>query len=649
MPSNRLRRATLVAIAVMLPSALLNPAMAAFASGGVLPRPSDADRFGYSVDLNDDGSLAVVGSPGSGPAQGRAYVFSITGATYSLVATLMPSDGADGDGFGASVAIDGQLVVVGAANAVGHPSKAYMFVRPKTGWDGDLMESAQLVPSSSSNPQGFGMAVDVDGLVAVVADQEGAFVYVQTSTGWTGTMTESATLTGGSASSVAIDGTVIVTGDPAACTGCNAHVYERPLLIGWRGAVGPSATLLSPGGLNRFGTVAIDGDTVVVGAPGEDITRTISDDGAAYVFVRSGATWTGSLTAAARLHASVPTLNARFGRAVAVEGDTVVVGASGLSLFAEPAVGWAGDLDPSAALGASINGSTPVDIQGGTILAGDQALSLNGGRQGNVFVLLPDADADFVPDAVDNWPAYANHDQADLDVDGAGDVCDADDDADGAPDGLDNCPSVANADQADVDQDGAGDGCDTDDDDDGIGDASDNCPANANGDQLDTDADRAGNACDTDDDGDGDPDAWDNCALVPNPSQFDLDADGAGDRCDGANRAAIDVLPGVSPNVVRASGRFVPVAILGTPGFDPASRIDRATLRFGRLGTEAQVVGTCRVGDVNGDGIADLTCDFEIRRTGLGVKDRAATLSGTTLGLEAAAFSGTDAVTLARP
>ena len=70
-----------------------------------------------------------------------------------------------------------------------------------------------------------------------------------------------------------------------------------------------------------------------------------------------------------------------------------------------------------------------------------------------------DSDLDGAPDATDNCPGLVN-DQADLDVDGAGDPCDADDDNDATADGTDNCPTVPNADQRDTDGDGTGDTCD---------------------------------------------------------------------------------------------------------------------------------------------------------------------------------------------
>lgn len=78
-----------------------------------------------------------------------------------------------------------------------------------------------------------------------------------------------------------------------------------------------------------------------------------------------------------------------------------------------------------------------------------------------------DSDKDLIGRAFDNCPSLANSDQADLDSDGQGDVCDTDDDGDGVVDLSDNCALIANADQADLDGDGDGNVCDSDIDGDG--------------------------------------------------------------------------------------------------------------------------------------------------------------------------------------
>lgn len=87
-----------------------------------------------------------------------------------------------------------------------------------------------------------------------------------------------------------------------------------------------------------------------------------------------------------------------------------------------------------------------------------------------------DRDEDGVPDLEDNCPDTPNPDQADLDGDGLGDVCDSDRDGDGFPNESDNCPDIANPEQGNYDGDEQGDVCDSDDDNDGVLDTDDPFP-----------------------------------------------------------------------------------------------------------------------------------------------------------------------------
>ncbi|MEK6901002.1 MAG: thrombospondin type 3 repeat-containing protein, partial [Nanoarchaeota archaeon] len=191
----------------------------------------------------------------------------------------------------------------------------------------------------------------------------------------------------------------------------------------------------------------------------------------------------------------------------------------------------------------------------------------------------PDLDWDGVPNVQDNCVAVPNADQADIDGDDIGNVCDAQDDRDNDNDSvrdeIDNCPAVANVDQADADDDDIGDLCDNDNDQDGVDNDVDNCIFFPNANQVDADGDNQGDACDNDlndgpqgdsdadgvqnavdifcpntpagaqvneqgcspaqldRDGDGDLNGQDNCPEQANADQADADGDGIGDVCDG--------------------------------------------------------------------------------------------------------------------
>lgn len=138
--------------------------------------------------------------------------------------------------------------------------------------------------------------------------------------------------------SSAIDGDILVVGAPGddvdgKVDQGSAYVFVRPA-GGWGDAITHQARLIASDGQagDVFGAVAVSGDTIVVGAmacPNVNVcnTRPVTTKGAAYVFVKPAGGWNGTLNEQARLTASDGAGNDLFGAAVSIDGDTIVVSA----------------------------------------------------------------------------------------------------------------------------------------------------------------------------------------------------------------------------------------------------------------------------------------------------------------------------------
>ena len=107
-------------------------------------------------------------------------------------------------------------------------------------------------------------------------------------------------------------------------------------------------------------------------------------------------------------------------------------------------------------------------------------------------------------------------------------------------------------------------------------------------------------------------------------------------------RVEIDIMPRTRRNPVHPKRwELVPVAILGSPGFDVLN-VDRTTLAFGPSGAAPSNAKSWRARDVNGDGHVDLLTFFRARETGIVKGDSRACLSGATV--SGTRFEGCDAV-----
>jgi hypothetical protein len=294
---------------------------------------SASDAFAVSVSISGD--TAVVGAPfddtTGGANAGSAYVFLRSGGVWTQQQRLQASDGSADDNFGSSVSIAGDTVVIGTP--LDDPpggvdaGSAYVFVRSGGVWT----EQQKLLASDGAalDRFGFSVAVFADTVVVGAPDADtpasfagSVYVFVRSGTTWS----EQQKLLGSGQSSnnfgrsVSISGDTLVGGAPFHPVG-RAFVYVRSGT-----AWSLQQTLISFDGLlgDNFGrSVSVSGDTAVIGAPGFDFPGAFNA-GQAYVFVRSGTTWSEQQ----RLKASDASGGDIFGDSVSLDGDTVVVGAS---------------------------------------------------------------------------------------------------------------------------------------------------------------------------------------------------------------------------------------------------------------------------------------------------------------------------------
>ncbi len=273
-------------------------------------------KFGASVSVSGD--LIVVGAPGEeteGLNSGAAYVFTRSGSAWTQGALLKGPNTEAGDKFGEAVAASGNTVIVGApaesssATGVGGSQNnngallsgaVYVFSGSGTNWP----QQAYLKASNTGAGDQFGGAVAMSGETLVV----GAAVERSNATGVNGDQNNNSALASGA-----------------------AYVFIRT------GAAWSQQAYLKASNTNTFDdfghSVAIAGDRIVVGAPGEasasvgvngnQSDNSSTNSGAAYVFLRTGSVWSQE----AYLKASNTGNGDQFGKAVAISADRIAAGA----------------------------------------------------------------------------------------------------------------------------------------------------------------------------------------------------------------------------------------------------------------------------------------------------------------------------------
>jgi hypothetical protein len=478
--------------------------------------------------------------------------------TQNEIQKLLASDGSARHSFGWSVAVDGDTAVIGARGDDYNgdlTGSAYVFTRSAGSvWT----EQQKLTASDGARLDQFGMTVALDGDTTVLGARGNGTTYVFTRSKW-------------------------------------GVWRERQKL-------------------NAFGSIALSGDTIVIGDSGDDENGASS--GAAYVFIRGkGGNWSEQQ----KLTASDGAVWDQFGGSVALSGDTIVIGAandddngesSGSAyVFTRSAGGvWTEQQKLTASDGASEDAFGSVALDGNIAVIGASRDDDNGWRSGSAYV--------FTRSAGGVWTEQQKLTASDgerLDffgesvaVDGVTVVIGAwGNDDDGSESGsaymfTRNAGGVWTEQQKLIASDAEW-------------------------------SDRFGES------------------VTVDGGTAIIGARGEGDGGSAyvfmlGTNVHIDIKPGNKRNKInpRSRGRIW-VAILSNTDnaspFDPASQVDIPTVEFGPDGATAN---RYKLKDINKDGLGDLLLRFKIRKTGIACRDTEATLTGKTF--DGLSFTGTDSI-----
>ena len=287
----------------------------------LLPRSyDDPSYFGTSVAL--DGSTAIVGAPLPG-YRGTAYAFERLGGAWSVGRELGASYGPSG---GIAVALDGDTAAVGDPSGSPLPA-VHVFVRTGSTWS-----LQATLGSPSSGADGFGAAVALEGDVLVVgAPRDGArgvaagaaHVFPRSGATWgTAARLEAADAAPGDVfgTQVALSGDVLVVGAPSDATPGGRAIVFRGSGRTWveQGALVPPPGVVAAhegrGLAVRPGMIAVGGPSSLVGGVAH---------GAVHLYRETASGWSPEAT----ITRTPGVAHASFGVAVSMSGQTLLVGA----------------------------------------------------------------------------------------------------------------------------------------------------------------------------------------------------------------------------------------------------------------------------------------------------------------------------------
>jgi hypothetical protein len=294
------------------------------------PQPAADDHFGESLAASERWLLVGVPADANvgGMRTGSVVVFESIGGQYVEHSRLFAADGAAGDAFGIAVSVDGDTAVVGAWNdslpAGSGAGSVYVFDFDGVAWNA----GPKLVAPDGATGDGFGASVSLEGDVLLVgapfddlpslANAGSAHLFVRNG-GWAHAVrvvAPDATPFDFFGTSVAAAGDNLLVGAADADAGAGAvYAFDRD---------GAQADFLhrlvssDRGAQDRFGAaLSIDADAVLVGA-----ALHAEQNGAAYLFERVGSTWSQRH----KFVAPAATPQERVGTSVALLGDVALLG-----------------------------------------------------------------------------------------------------------------------------------------------------------------------------------------------------------------------------------------------------------------------------------------------------------------------------------
>jgi len=290
------------------------------------------DRFGVSVAI--DGDIAVVGAyhnDANSPDCGAAYIYELSGSQWIERQKLVALDASSGDWFGRSVAIDGNTIVVGSYygdNNEPNTGVAYVFTRTGALWT----QQQKLFATDGASNDRFGISVSVkDNLIVVGAyrddeDAGAAYVFIRNGIIWS----EQQKLTASDRAKGDYFGYAAVMNANTILIG--AYKDEHPEGTGSvyvferQGPTWIEQNVMraSDGSqYDYFGcSVALDGNLAVIGAYECDVNG-VPDAGAAYVFAKTGSAWLEQQKLADTID---PNIGEDFGRSVAIASGSIFAG-----------------------------------------------------------------------------------------------------------------------------------------------------------------------------------------------------------------------------------------------------------------------------------------------------------------------------------